>query len=69
MPAAIKILKYILIIIMMSTFTVCAPAKKNTHYNKKKKSSVLNATQLGRNKYFFSDTYQKKLNKNFRKNR
>jgi hypothetical protein len=48
-------------------FSTCASAKKNPFYEKRKKSSQLNASQLGRNKYYFSTGYQKKLNKNFKK--
>jgi hypothetical protein len=48
-------------------FTACAPAKKNPYYEKRQKSSQVNASQLGRNKYYFSKDYQKKLNKTFKK--
>jgi hypothetical protein len=67
MAADLRKLKYILIILIMAMFTVCAPAKKNPWIEKRQKSSQLNATQLGRNRYFFSGTYQKKLNKNFKR--
>jgi hypothetical protein len=46
--------------------TSCAPAKKNPYYEKKKKSSQVNASQLGRNRYYFSSEYQKKLKKTFK---
>jgi hypothetical protein len=45
----------------------CAPAKKNTYYQKRNKGSKVNTTQLGRNRYYFSTGYQKKLVKNYRK--
>jgi hypothetical protein len=48
-------------------FTACAPAKKNPYYEKRKKSSQVNASQLGRNRYYFSKDYQKKLTKTFKK--
>jgi hypothetical protein len=67
MSVNIKILKYFFIFFLMTTLTLCAPAKKNPYYQKRNKSSQVNATQLGRNKYYFSSGYQKKLNKNFRK--
>lgn len=42
----------------------CATSKKNTYLVKKAKAaSYINTTQLGRNKYFFSPKYQKKLYK------
>ncbi len=40
----------------------CATSKKNSYLSKKAKAaSYINTTQLGRNKYFFSPKYQKKL--------
>lgn len=63
----IKILKYIFICFLIVLLTDCAPAKKNPFYEKRKKSSQVNASQLGRNKYYFSSGYQKKLNKNYKK--
>jgi hypothetical protein len=67
MSKAIKVLNYIFFVFLLATFVSCAPAKKNPYYEKKKKSSQVNASQLGRNRYYFSSGYQKKLNKNFKK--
>jgi hypothetical protein len=61
-----KIFCYGFILIIMILFTACAPAKKNPYYEKRKKSSQVNASQLGRNKYYFSKDYQKKLTKTFK---
>jgi hypothetical protein len=66
MSKAIKILNYSFILILIAVFTSCAPAKKNPYYEKRKKSSQVNASQLGRNRYYFSTEYQKKLNKTFK---
>jgi hypothetical protein len=66
MSKAIKILNYSFILILIAVFTSCAPAKKNPYYEKRKKSSQVNASQLGRNRYYFSSGYQKKLNKTFK---
>jgi hypothetical protein len=66
MSKTIKILNYIFILILLIIFTACAPAKKNPYYEKRKKSSQVNASQLGRNRYYFSSGYQKKLNKTFK---
>jgi len=42
----------------------CATSKKDTYYQKKVKAqSHIDASKLGRNKYFFSTKYQKKLTK------
>jgi uncharacterized protein YceK len=38
----------------------CASTKKNT-YREARKNSYIDTSQLGRNKYFFSKKYQKKL--------
>ncbi len=40
----------------------CAASKKNT-YLAKRRNSYIDTSQLGRNKYFFSKQYQKKLYK------
>jgi hypothetical protein len=66
MSKAIKIINLILILIVIVIFSSCAPAKKNTYYEKRKKSSHVNASQLGRNRYYFSKDYQKKLTKTFK---
>jgi hypothetical protein len=66
MSKTIKILNYSFILILLVIFTACAPTKKNPYYEKRKKSSQVNASQLGRNKYYFSSGYQKKLNKTFK---
>jgi hypothetical protein len=66
MSKTIKIMNYVFILILIVIFTACAPAKKNPYYEKRKKSSQVNASQLGRNKYYFSTGYQKKLNKTFK---
>jgi hypothetical protein len=66
MSKGIKILIYSFILMLIVLFTACAPAKKNPYYEKRKKSSQVNASQLGRNRYYFSSGYQKKLNKTFK---
>jgi len=68
MPKTNKILNYtIFLIIIVLLITACAPSKKNPFYEKRRKSSEVNASQLGRNKYYFSKDYQKKLSKTFKK--
>jgi hypothetical protein len=66
MSKTIKIFSYSFILIIIILFTACAPAKKNPYYEKRKKSSQVNASQLGRNRYYFSKDYQKKLTKTFK---
>jgi LmbE family N-acetylglucosaminyl deacetylase len=67
MPKSVKILKFFLFFIFIAAFASCAPVKKNPWAEKKKQASKIHASQLGRNKYYFSVGYQKKLTKNFKK--
>lgn len=54
----------ILILSAIMLMPGCATSKKNSYLTKKAKAaSYINTTQLGRNKYFFSPKYQKKLYK------
>ena len=62
-----KILSFSFYFVLILFFISCAPAKKNPYYEKRQKSSQVNASQLGRNRYYFSKDYQKKLNKTFKK--
>lgn len=66
MSKTIKILKFLLIIVLIALASGCAPARKNTYYQKRKQASKVNTTQLGRNRYYFSTGYQKKLVKNYK---
>ncbi|MBW6500567.1 MAG: hypothetical protein K0B05_04155 [Bacteroidales bacterium] len=67
----IRISKYFFIFSIAAILlcTSCASTKKNTYYEKRQKASRINATQLGRNKYFFSPEYQKKLVKSYKRRR
>jgi len=63
----IKISKYLLIIFLILFACSCAASRKNPYYKKKKAASHINTEQLGRNRYYFSPGYQKKLNSTFKK--
>jgi hypothetical protein len=67
MPRLIKILKFLLIFLLIALFNSCAPAKKNPFYEKRMNASRVNASQLGRNRYYFSKDYQKKLVKSYKR--
>ncbi len=69
MSRSIRQLRYFLIFLLIAIATGCASAKQNPYYQKKKKASVVNASQLGRNKYYFSTGYQKKLINSYKKKR
>jgi hypothetical protein len=69
MSKSIKILKYFFIFLFIVLVTGCASSQKNTYVQKRKKASTVNASQLGRNRYYFSSGYQKKLITNYKKKR
>jgi len=50
----------ILILSAIMLMPGCASTKKNP-YHSSRKNSYIDTSQLGRNKYFFSKKYQKKL--------
>lgn len=61
-----KYLKSILIIGLVIFLAGCASSRQNPYAKKRKSSSYVSTTQLGRNKYYFSSGYQKKLKKNYK---
>jgi len=63
----VRILKYVLLFVLIFTLTDCASSKKSSYASKKSKSSKVSTSQLGRNKYYFSPGYQKKLSKSYKK--
>lgn len=66
MSKFLNILKYFLILMLIALATGCATAK-NPYMEKRKKASKVNTSQLGRNRYYFSTGYQKKLVKSYKK--
>jgi hypothetical protein len=69
MSKIVRILKFSIILLIVALFTACAPSKKNTWVKKRKKASVVNTAQIGRNRFFYTPHYQKKLIKNYRRKR
>ena len=68
MSKLIKTLKIFFIFFMVVLLSAaCASSKKNPYYEKRLKASRVNVTQLGRNKYYFSKDYQKKLVKSYKR--
>jgi hypothetical protein len=67
MSRPFKILKYLLIFILIALATGCAPARHNSYIKKKRSGSKVHTSQLGRNRFFFSTGYQKKLFKSYSK--
>ncbi len=58
---------FILSLGLLMVIPGCASTKKDTYLNEKAKRKQLNqhisTSQLGRNKYYFSNKYQKKLSR------
>jgi hypothetical protein len=67
MERFVKILTITFSLVLFALVISCASSKKNPYYEKRKKASHVNTTQVGRNKYFFSTGYQKKLVKSYKK--
>jgi phosphoglycerol transferase MdoB-like AlkP superfamily enzyme len=56
-----------LIFILLFLSAGCASSKKNPYYEKRMRASRSNTNQLGRNRYYFSKDYQKKLGKSYKR--
>jgi hypothetical protein len=69
MSKVVRVLKYalFLLVVLMALSSSCSPTRKNPYYQKRIKASRVNTTQLGRNRYFFSSEYQKKLVKSYKR--
>jgi hypothetical protein len=57
----------ILAIFLIVDLASCAGSKHSSYFAKKSQTSRVNSSMLGRNKYYFSTNYQKKLKKTFKK--
>ncbi|MBN1107281.1 MAG: hypothetical protein JXR66_10880 [Bacteroidales bacterium] len=69
MSKVARILKYSFILLIIAIFTSCASTQKSNWTKKRKQASRVNTTQLGRNRFFYSPHYQKKLYKSYRNSR
>jgi len=65
MPKFRHIIQMILIIGLAIMSVSCASSKKNSYAAKRKSASKVNTSQLGRNRYYFSSGYQKKLSSSY----
>ena len=61
-----RTIKYLLIFSLIVLSAGCAPSKKNTWVAKRRTAVRANTSQLGRNRYFFSNNYQKKLYRTYK---
>jgi hypothetical protein len=70
--SASKIQRYLsilLAVLLLGIITGCASSNKNTYAQKRKQASKVNTSQLGRNRYYFSSGYQKKLVNSYKNKR
>ena len=62
-----RILKNIGLLIIIALLAGCAPARQNPFEKKRSKASKVNPSQLGRNRFYFSTGYQKKLGRSYKR--
>ncbi|MDP4224705.1 MAG: hypothetical protein Q8868_15465 [Bacteroidota bacterium] len=62
-----KTLKYLPLLLILILFSSCSAERKNPYYTKRANTPQSHVNQLGRNKYYFSDSYQKRLNKSYKR--
>jgi hypothetical protein len=67
MSKPVQILKYLFLLALIAAITGCASARQNPWHKKRVKASRVNTSQLGRNKYYFSPSYQKRLLRSHKK--
>mgnify|MGYP000873213066 FL=1 len=69
MSAFKKIITLILpvMLLILLADTGCMPARRAPAHSKKMTTQEASTTPMGRNRYYYSPSYQKKLNKNFRR--
>jgi len=67
MREIVRIIKYFVMFMFIALLTSCVPSRQNPYYKKRNEASKVNTSQLGRNRYYFSSGYQKKLVKSYRK--
>ncbi len=63
----LRIVKFLLLLTFIAVITGCAPARQNPFQKKRARASRVNTSQLGRNKFYFSTGYQKKLTRSHKK--
>lgn len=62
-----RLLEYVFLFSLIIFLTDCSSTRKNPWYEKRMKASRVNTSQLGRNRYYFSEGYQKKIQKSSKK--
>ena len=69
MSGFIKKYSYLILILVALIIAGCASSKKNNWIKERKKSGYVTTSQLGKNKYYFSNSYQKKLHRSMKRKR
>jgi hypothetical protein len=67
MSSILKTIRPLLFLLLLLLMTMCATGRKNPYSEKRVRASSSDASHLGRNKYYFSSEYQKKLYKSYKK--
>jgi ABC-type Fe3+-hydroxamate transport system substrate-binding protein len=69
MPKITRIIQYVLIFLLIVVAGGCASSSKSSWEKKRKTAARTNTAQVGRNKFFYSTNYQKKLGRTYRNKR
>lgn len=61
--------KYFFFVLLFLAIAIigCASTRKNPWVKERKKTGLVTTSRLGKNKYYFSSGYQKRLSKSMRK--
>jgi hypothetical protein len=63
-----KILTFLFFVLILALISGgCASSKNNPYYEKRMKASGTNTNRLGKNRYYFSKDYQKKLVRSYKR--
>jgi hypothetical protein len=67
MPGFLKKYSYLILILVALILAGCASSKKSNWIKERRKRGYVSTSQLGKNKYYFSNSYQKKLYRSIRR--
>ncbi len=69
MPGFLRKYNYLILLLAALTIAGCASSRKSNWIKERKKSGYVTTSQLGKNKYYFSSGYQKKLYRSMKRKR
>ncbi|MFO7574623.1 MAG: hypothetical protein R6W67_05655 [Bacteroidales bacterium] len=69
MSRFLKKYSYLILILVALVLAGCASSKKNNWIKERRKSGYVSTSRLGKNKYYFSNSYQKKLYRSMKRKR